>query len=67
MLLSDGLAYADRIGLKTIVVAKTPGVKLYQDHEFYVVEIVQQERPQYGWSEPYTTTILTRQPKSTIK
>jgi len=63
MLISEGLAYADRNDLKTIVVAKTPGVKLYKDHEFYVVETVQQDRPQYGWTEPYTTTILIRQPK----
>ncbi|XP_014559678.1 hypothetical protein COCVIDRAFT_35203 [Bipolaris victoriae FI3] len=63
MLLAEGLAYADRNSLKTIVVAKTPGVKLYQDHGFQVVKLVQQERPQYGWSKPYTTTILIRQPK----
>lgn len=66
MLLLEGLAYADRNVLKTIVVAKTPGVKLYQNHGFYVVERVQQERPQYGWSEPYTTTILIRQPKLVV-
>ncbi|KAK1918818.1 hypothetical protein P3342_010289 [Pyrenophora teres f. teres] len=63
MLLAEGLAYADRNGLKTLVVAKTPGVKLYQDHGFHIVDKVEQERPQYGWSEPYTTTILIRQPK----
>ncbi|KAL1632405.1 hypothetical protein SLS56_003647 [Neofusicoccum ribis] len=62
MLISNGLAYADNNGLKTIVVAKTPGVKLYQEHGFRIVEIIQQERPQYGWSEPYTTTILIREP-----
>ncbi|KAI2479895.1 acetyltransferase [Pyrenophora tritici-repentis] len=64
MLLTEGLAYADRNGLKTLVVAKTPGVKLYQDHDFQVVDKVEQERPQYGWSKPYTTTILIRQPRS---
>ncbi|RMZ72442.1 Acyl- N-acyltransferase [Pyrenophora seminiperda CCB06] len=64
MLLSEGLAYADKHGLKTIVVAKTPGVKLYLDHDFHIVEKVQQERPQYGWSSPYTTTILIREPQT---
>ena len=66
MLLAEGLAYADRNSLRTIVVAKTPGVKLYQDHDFQVIKLVQQERPQYGWSKPYTTTILIRQPKPIV-
>ncbi|KAF9697377.1 hypothetical protein EKO04_005064 [Ascochyta lentis] len=64
LLLSDGLAYADKNGLKTIVVAKTPGVKLYQEHGFDIIERIDQERPEYGWSERCTTTILIRQPKA---
>ncbi|OJD34155.1 acyl-n-acyltransferase [Diplodia corticola] len=64
MLLQSGLAYADAQSLKVLVVAKTPGVRLYQDHGFRVVEVVEQQRPQYGWSEPYTSTILVRHPKT---
>lgn len=65
MLLSDGLAYADKNGLKTIVIAKTRGVKLYQEHGFRIVEKIQQERPEYGWTEPCINTILVRQPEPT--
>lgn len=64
MLLSSGLAYADRKGLETIVVAKTAGVRLYEEHGFRIIEKIQQERPQYGSSEAYTTTILLRQPQA---
>ncbi|KAF4535852.1 Acyl-n-acyltransferase [Lasiodiplodia theobromae] len=66
MLLRSGLAYADEKRLKVLVVAKTPGVKLYEDHGFCIVEVVEQERPQYGWSTPYRTTILVRQPKAMV-
>ncbi|KAH7054339.1 acyl-CoA N-acyltransferase [Macrophomina phaseolina] len=64
MLLSSGLAYADRKGLETIIVAKTAGVRLYKEHGFRIIEKIQQERPQCGWSEAYTTTILLRQPQA---
>ncbi|KAL1640932.1 hypothetical protein SLS58_006548 [Diplodia intermedia] len=66
MLLRSGLAYADERALKVLVVAKTPGVKLYHEHGFRTVEVVEQERPQYGWTEPYRTTILVRHPKRAV-
>ncbi|KAM3421834.1 hypothetical protein BST61_g2211 [Cercospora zeina] len=60
LLLREGLAIADRLGLKTFVIARDAGVKLYLTHDFREVDKVTQPRPVYGWNRPHVTTFLIR-------
>lgn len=58
LLLLEALAIADQLGVKTLVIAKNAGVKLYQAHGFCEVDKVVQYRPEYGWEAPHVTTFL---------
>jgi hypothetical protein len=60
--LSEGLAVADQLGVKILVVAKNPGVKLYAANGFREVDKVVLLRPEYGWETPHEITFLVREP-----
>ncbi|USW58056.1 Putative GNAT domain, acyl-CoA N-acyltransferase [Septoria linicola] len=64
LLLLQGLAIADQLGVKTLVIAKNAGVKLYQAQGFCEVDKVVQCRPEYGWETPHVTTFLVREPRT---
>ncbi|SMQ47632.1 unnamed protein product [Zymoseptoria tritici ST99CH_1A5] len=62
LLLADGLALADQLGVKTFVLARAAGVKLYLNNGFREAEKLVQLRPEYGWDTPHVTMFLIREP-----
>lgn len=61
MLLRNGFPIAEENELTIMICARAQGIELYERNGFKMFEKIVQERPQYGWTEPQITAVLTRE------
>lgn len=63
MLLQAGLDVADAYGLNSFVTSSVAGIRLYQKHDFEVVETHTMDYSQFGGVEPVTNYFMIRKPQ----